>query len=45
MFPVEQLKRLARKAIRAGRFRHGVGDGGRYSVALVPLWWLRLEMA
>ena len=37
MFPIERLKELARSAIRAGRFRHGAGDDGRFSVALVRL--------
>ncbi|MER8619190.1 hypothetical protein NKG99_20525 [Mesorhizobium sp. M1409] len=37
MFPIERLKALARAAIKAGRVRHGVGDGSRMDVALVRL--------
>lgn len=37
MFPVERLKALAREAIRAGRWREGAGDGGRFTVALIKL--------
>jgi hypothetical protein len=37
MFPIERLKALARKAIRAGQSRSGVGDGDMFDVALVRL--------
>lgn len=37
LFPIEQIKELARAAIRAGRWRAGAGDGGRQTVALVRL--------
>lgn len=37
MFPVEALKRLARQAIRRGWVSRKAGDGGRQSVALIPL--------
>lgn len=37
MFPIERLKALARDAIRSKRFRVGAGDGGRFTVALIPL--------
>jgi hypothetical protein len=37
MFPIARLKELARKAIRDGRSRSGAGDGGRFTVALIPL--------
>jgi hypothetical protein len=37
MFPIERLKALARDAIRAGRWRTGAGDAGRFTVALIRL--------
>jgi hypothetical protein len=37
MFPIERLKALAREQHRAGNFRHGAGDDGRFSVILIPL--------
>jgi hypothetical protein len=37
MFPIERLKQLVRTAIKAGRWRAGAGDDGRFHVALVPL--------
>lgn len=37
MFPIERLKELAREAIRAGRCRSGVGDGGRFDVVILRL--------
>jgi hypothetical protein len=37
MFPIERLKSLSREAIRAGHWRSGAGDGGRFTVALVRL--------
>lgn len=37
MFPIDRLKELARRAIRAGRWRSGAGDGGRFDVALIRL--------
>lgn len=37
MFPIARLKELARAAIKAGRVRHGVGDGGLSDVALIRL--------
>lgn len=37
MFPIDRLKELARAAYRAGRRRDGAGDGGRFSVVLIPL--------
>jgi hypothetical protein len=37
MFPVERLKALARASIKAGRWRTGAGDGGRFDVALIRL--------
>lgn len=37
MFPIERLKALCREAIRAGRARDNAGDGGRFSVVILPL--------
>lgn len=37
MIPVPRLKELAREAYRAGRWRRGVGDGGRMDVVLLRL--------
>lgn len=37
MFPTERLKELARKAYKAGRYRTGGGDGGRFCNVLIPL--------
>ena len=37
MFPVERLKKLAREAWAAGRYRLNVGDGGRFDVVLLRL--------
>jgi hypothetical protein len=37
MFPIARLKELAREAFKAGRFRTGAGDGGRFSVIIIPL--------
>jgi hypothetical protein len=37
MFPIERLKRLARAAYRAGYWRTGAGDGGRFDVVLLRL--------
>jgi hypothetical protein len=37
MFPIERLKALAREAFKAGRYRTGAGDGGRFSVVIIPL--------
>jgi hypothetical protein len=36
MFPVERLKRLAREAYKAGRWRKG-GDDGRFEMVLISL--------
>jgi hypothetical protein len=36
MFPVERLKRLAREAYKAGRWRKG-GDGERFEMVLIPI--------
>ena len=40
MFPIERLKALARRAYAEGRYREGVGDGGRFGVVLIPLSWI-----
>lgn len=37
MFPVDRLKHLCRVHYQLGHYRHGAGDGGRYSVILIPL--------
>lgn len=37
MFPIERLKKLARKAYREGHFHEGGGDGGRFCNVLIPL--------
>jgi hypothetical protein len=37
MFPVDRLKALARDAYRRGQYRVGVGDDGRFDVALISL--------
>lgn len=37
MFPVPRLKRLARAAIRSGRWRANGGDGKKFDVALIKL--------
>jgi hypothetical protein len=37
MFPIDRLKELARTAIRNGRKATKAGDGGRQSLALIPL--------
>jgi len=37
MFPIERLRALAREAFKAGRFRKGGGDGGRFDVVLLRL--------
>jgi hypothetical protein len=37
IFPVEQLKRICRAAIRAGHFRKGGGDGGRFDNVLLKV--------
>jgi hypothetical protein len=37
MFPVNRLKELAREHFRRGHFRTNAGDGGRFSVILIPL--------
>jgi len=39
MFPVPRLKELCRRANAEGRYRKNAGDGGRFSVFLVPLLW------
>jgi hypothetical protein len=36
MFPVERLKRLAREAYKAGRWRRG-GDDERFEMVLIPI--------
>jgi hypothetical protein len=40
MFPIERLKALARRAYAEGRYREGVGDGGRFGAVLIPLSWI-----
>ena len=40
MFPVPRLKELCRRANAEGRYRKNAGDGGRFSVFLVPLSWV-----
>lgn len=37
MFPVPRLKEICRAAIKAGRSRSGAGDGGRFTVVILPL--------
>jgi hypothetical protein len=37
MFPIDRLKALCREAIKAGRGRDNAGDGGRFSVVILPL--------
>jgi hypothetical protein len=37
MFTVDRLKKLAKAAIKAGRWRKNAGDGGRFDVALIKL--------
>lgn len=37
LVPMERMKMLARQAIKDKRFRHGAGDGERFSVALVRI--------
>lgn len=37
MFPIDNLKVLARAAINAGRSRANAGDDGRFTVALIRL--------
>jgi len=40
MLPVPRLKELCRRANAEGRYRKNAGDGGRFSVFLVPLSWV-----
>lgn len=40
MFPLDQLKDLARRAYRNGWHRDRAGDGGTSKVILIPLRWL-----
>jgi hypothetical protein len=40
MFPIDQMKELARKAYAAGRYHEGGGDGGRFCNVLIPLSWV-----
>lgn len=35
--PMPRIKELARKAYKAGDYRHNSGDGGRFSVVLVKI--------
>lgn len=37
MFPIDRLKELSRTAIAKGCSRSNSGDGGRFTVALIPL--------
>lgn len=37
MFPIDTLKRLARKAFAAGHVRYGGGDDGRFDIILIKL--------
>jgi hypothetical protein len=37
MFPIERIKDVTRQAIQQGRVRKRAGDGGRFTVAIVPL--------
>lgn len=37
MFPIDRLKELCRAAYRAGHWRSGAGDGGRFDVILIRL--------
>jgi hypothetical protein len=37
MFPIERLKELCRDAIRAGRWRAGGGDDGRFDLVILRL--------
>jgi hypothetical protein len=37
MFPLDRLRELARRSFVRGRIRHNAGDGGRFTVALLPL--------
>ena len=37
MFPIDRLKELCRAAYKAGRYRSGAGDGGRFDVILLSL--------
>ena len=40
MLPVPRLKELCRRANAEGRYRKNAGDGGRFSVFLIPLSWV-----
>jgi hypothetical protein len=40
MLPVPRLKELCRRAHAEGRYRKNAGDGGRFSVFLIPLSWV-----
>ena len=40
MLPVPRLKELCRRAYAEGRYRKNAGDGGRFSVYLIPLTWV-----
>lgn len=37
MFPIEELKRVCRQAIKEGRIKKGAGDGGRSDVIILPI--------
>lgn len=37
MFPIDRLRELCRTAYRAGHWRSGAGDGGRFDVILIRL--------
>lgn len=40
MFPVERLRALAFASLKAGLICDNAGDGGKSTVALVPLTWI-----